>query len=128
MRVGHEAVLLSLAVAAAAGAGIWALWLRRRPNGDPEALRRELVAARGRIIEGVVTDFRDGVVYYGWYWRGVDYESSQDLSAFSDRIPEPAQMLGPVSVKFLSEVPSNSVVMSENWSGFSSSGSRNQAQ
>jgi LPXTG-motif cell wall-anchored protein len=120
MRFTHEVVLLSLIGLAALGAGAWILVSRRRHVGDPEVRRRELIDARGRIIEGTVTDFRDATVYYAWRWRGVDYESSQDLTAFANRLPPPEAVIGPVSVKFLSKIPSNSIVMSEKWSGFSS--------
>ena len=89
-----------------------------RRKGDPEARRRKFIDAHGRIIEGVVTDFREGVVYYAWEWRGVDYESSQDVSSLLDRLPNSTHLVGPVSVKFLTKVPSNSIVVADNWNGF----------
>jgi hypothetical protein len=117
----REALLLSAAALAALAAGAWFVFSRRH-QANPEVRRRALIDARGRIIEGSVIDFRDGVVYYTWQWRGVDYEASQDLSEFSGRLPAAAIPVGPVSVKFLPAMPSNSIVMSETWSGFSVSG------
>lgn len=119
MQFTNEVLLLSLLGIAAAFGAFWILYSHRRPTGDPEVRRRALIDARGRIIEGTVTDFREGVVYYTWSWRGVDYESSQDVSVFAERLPPAEGIIGPVSVKFLSEIPSNSIVISDKWSGFS---------
>jgi hypothetical protein len=56
---------------------------------------------------------------YKWSWRGVDYEASQDVRHFVDRLPAAGEtLMGPVTVKFLPSNPANSIVVSENWSGF----------
>lgn len=90
-----------------------------RRNRDPEERRRRMISAQGRIVEGMVTDFRDGVVYYTWTWRGVDYESSQEVGSLLERYSHPAKnVVGPASVKFLPQNPGNSIVFSETWNGF----------
>ena len=90
----------------------------RRPK-DPEAFRRALLEREGRIVEGMVHDFRDGVVYYSWSWRGVIYESAQDLRALLHLLPaETNHVIGPAGVRFLPRDPSNSIVLSERWNGF----------
>lgn len=111
--------LLGSAVAAALLAVSLFVYSRSRRRGDPEALRRARIDAAGRFIEGMATDVQSGVVYYRWSWRGVQYEASQDLRSLSHLLPESDDVLiGPVTVKFLAKDPSNSIVMSERWSGF----------
>jgi hypothetical protein len=112
------AMLASLAVALLIAAGL-IIYYRIRRRGDPEALRRARIDANGRFIEGMVIDFQAGVVFYRWSWRGVQYEASQDLRSLAHLLPESENLLiGPVTVKFLAKDPSNSIVMSERWSGF----------
>ena len=118
MRLTPEITLTILGATAAAAVLARVVFLKTRKKTDPEVLRRALIDAQGRIIEGVVTDHGDETVYYRWRWRGIDYESSQDIRALADRVPAADRMIGPVSVKFLLRVPSNSIVISENWSGF----------
>lgn len=114
-----DLALLGSAVAAAVLAVSLFLYSRFRRRGDPEALRRARIDANGRFIEGMATDVQSGVVYYRWSWRGVQYEASQDLRSLSHLLPASDDVLiGPVTVKFLSKDPSNSIVMSERWSGF----------
>jgi hypothetical protein len=71
------------AVVAYSGAAALAapfLRLLRRSPQERERRRRELIQARGRVIEGYATGFRDGSIEYSYEWRGVRYEASQDLS------------------------------------------------
>jgi len=118
MRPSPEVFALALAVAAAsASALVFVHHFRKRL--DPEKRRRSLIDAEGRIIEGLVMESREGVVVYTWSWRGVDYEASQDVRDLQDRLPATADLtIGPVSIKFLPRDPSNSIVISDNWSGF----------
>lgn len=111
--------LWSGVVTAAAGTAAWMLWRSRRDPGERERRRRALITARGRLIEGIASDFCDGIVFYSYQWRGVEYEASQDLRALAPLLPEQHHLLiGPVTVKFLPSDPSNSIVMSETWCGF----------
>ena len=114
-----ELALIASAIAALAIVAGAIVYYRLRRKGDPEALRRDRIDAYGRFIEGMVTDFQAGVVFYRWSWRGVQYEASQDLRSLSHLLPESENILiGPVTVKFLARDPSNSIVMSERWNGF----------
>ena len=118
MKSAELTVLAALAVGAATAAAL-IIYSRLRRRGDPEVLRRERIAADGRFIEGTLTDFQDGVVFYRWSWRGVQYEASQDLRSLAHLLPDSGNSLvGPVTVKFLARDPSNSIVMSERWNGF----------
>jgi len=115
----HHLTLLAAGAFITAAVGGLLLFRAKRRRADPEQRRRALIVERGRVIEGVVLDFSPAVVVYSWSWRGVDYEASQDLRALSHVLPDPADALtGPVSVRFLPRDPSNSIVLSENWSGF----------
>jgi hypothetical protein len=114
-----EFAILAVVAAAALIAGGLIIYRHMRRQGDPEALRRARIDANGRFIEGTVIDFRAGVVFYQWSWRGVQYEASQDLRALAHLLPQSDNLLiGSVTVKFLANDPSNSIVMSERWSGF----------
>ena len=115
-----ELTMIASAIAAVIAIAVGAMgYYRLRRKGDPEALRRTRIDANGRFIEGMVTDFQAGVVFYRWSWRGVQYEASQDLRSLSHLLPESENILiGSVTVKFLAKDPSNSIVMSERWNGF----------
>jgi len=113
--------LLLLAGTAVAGLGVcaWA-WRRRRLSPPEKERRRRLgIARHGRVADGLVTDAQDGVLYYSYTARGVQYATSQDVSGLIDRLPaEPAMLVGPAAVKYLSQNPANSILFSEEWSGF----------
>jgi hypothetical protein len=99
-----------------------ATWILRRPRRDPakrEQKRCANISARGRLIDGIASEFADGVVYYSYSWRGVEYEAAQDLRIAPIVLPESSDLLlGAVTVKFLPADPCNSIVLSATWSGF----------
>ena len=70
-----------------------------------------------RVIEGYVSASEGGIIHYSYHWRGVRYEASQDVSDFAEESKQFEDFSGPVTVKFLGSQPSNSIVMSEGWSG-----------
>ena len=115
-------VQLAIAAIGVATAGIAAYVLirgRRTSPEERERKRRLAVNARGRLIEGVVTEARDGAVFYTYSWRGIDYDCSQDVSAMAALIPPDAgALIGPATVKFDPRNPYNSIVLCESWSGF----------
>jgi hypothetical protein len=115
-----QAALALGAVAAVVASSIASIvFLRRRGNPrEKERRRRELVHSSGRVIEGYVTGCENGVVHYTYHWRGVRYEASQDISDLEPKPTHFEDFSGPVTVKFLGSRPSNSMVVSENWSGF----------
>jgi hypothetical protein len=114
----RDAAILSGVAAIGVAAGwVFARW-RRKPD-ELERRRRALVQASGRFIEGSCTDVQGGVVYYEYRWRGVEYAATQDLSSTPNVLPHPPEsIVGPITVKFLAREPSNSIVFSEEWSGF----------
>jgi hypothetical protein len=91
----------------------------RSTPAERERRRRFLIHSGGRLTDGIVMDVSDGVVYYCYSWRGVDYETSQDLRPIEAVLPHPHdRLVGPVTLKFLPRDPSNSIVACEQWSGF----------
>ena len=102
--------------------GMAAAWIAFRLRKSPDELelqRRALVSTRGRLIEGVCTDVEGAVICYSYEWRGVEYASAQDLSAFQDLLPNPPdRLIGAITVKFLPNDPANSIIFSEQWNGF----------
>ncbi|HYP07497.1 MAG TPA: hypothetical protein VER03_14790 [Bryobacteraceae bacterium] len=91
--------------------------LRRKDPKEKERRRRQLVSARGRVIEGYAIESTDTVVVYTYHWRGVRYEAAQDISDFVPPGVESERLSGAVTVKFLREAPANSIVLAEDWSG-----------
>jgi hypothetical protein len=112
---------LSIVLAILISGAATAAWLSLRSRKDPidaERRRRALINDKGRLLEGVATDFVNGVVYYTYSWRGVEYEASQDLNTVPSGLPvSPDDVIGVVTVKFLADNPVNSIVYSESWSG-----------
>ena len=103
-------------VLAAAGAAVPFL-LRRKDPREKERRRRELIALRGRAIEGCALESIGSVVVSTYEWRGVRYEASQDISEVLQTETATQSVSGAVTVKFLSASPANSIVIAENWSG-----------
>jgi hypothetical protein len=119
MRTIIGVALLSAAAAACIAAGGWIAARTRRDPTERERRRRTLIGQRGRMIDGVVSDYADGIVFYSYSWRGVDYEASQDLRPVQSDLPACADtVIGPATVKFLPADPSNSIVFCETWNGF----------
>ena len=118
MNPGSSLPYLAGAVAAAA-VGVWVLRRRRLSPAETERRRRIVIGRQGRMTGGQVTDAHDGVLYYSYSVRGVQYAASQDVSGVLERLPaEPAMLAGAATIKFLPGNPANSIVFSEEWSGF----------
>lgn len=126
------------AVAVCIGGAVTYLVLRRRPTAEEiERERRAELVRGGRIIDGTILDiseFEDSpaeerpagihFLLYKYEIGGVEYESSQDVSALRDLVNPAELRLGfPCSVRYDIHRPENSIVVAENWSGL-----RNTAQ
>ncbi|MBK9168081.1 MAG: hypothetical protein IPM24_11530 [Bryobacterales bacterium] len=98
--------------------GGWLFLRALRRRQDRERLRRGTVYREGRMGEALVTDARDGIVYYQYEVRGVVYAASQDVSALVDRLPSDlTQVIGHGALKYLPRNPANSITVCEEWSG-----------
>src|SRR3954467_14475835 len=113
-----ELAILS-GVAVVAVASVVVILMRRRKNPqERERLRRLAVNQYGRMGDAMITEASDGIVYYSYSIRGVEYEASQDISMLRDRIDvEIETLVGPVTLKFMPRNPFNSIILCEEWSG-----------
>jgi hypothetical protein len=109
--VGAAAVVL-------AAIAVW-LWIRHKPTPEErEQRRRTDVNRRGRMLDATLIDAHEPFVQFKYTTRGMTYVASQDISALRDRLPSDlAALLGPVTVKYLTNNPANSIVICETWSG-----------
>jgi len=125
-RSWETAAGLALGVSLAAFT-IW--WIRRhRPTPDEiERARRDFLATKGRIVDGMLLDIchveaEDGttrtMLEYTYRIGGVEYECSQDITVMHETIdPEEVRAGFPCSVRYLQHSPQNSIVIAEQWSG-----------
>jgi len=125
----HPRELTAYAAGAVALAGIaWYIIRLRRPSAEEvERLRRQRLAAVGRIIDGTITDFvlpdtpedtgtQPRVLFYQYLIAGVSYECAQDVSTLSDHIAN-FRIDAPVQVKYDPRSPADSIILSETWTG-----------
>lgn len=116
-------------LAGVAAAAVLTLFLRgrRKSPQEIEQERRSFVTSIGRITVGNIVDVRemslngDGeaqFIIYQYDVAGVSYEASQDVTCLKALVNLPSCRLGvPTSVKYDPHNPSNSIVVSETWTG-----------
>ena len=93
------------------------MWKRRNPD-ERERRRRLAVNLHGRMGDGTITDCQVDTLYYNYSIRGVEYATAQDVSTLREFLPEdPALLFGPVTLKYSSKNPANSILLCEEWSG-----------
>jgi len=98
--------------------GLILLFRRRRNPQERERLRRLAVNERGRLADGYIVEASETTVFYSYSVRGVEYAASQDVSTLTELIPgETERLIGPVSLKYLTANPANSIVVCEHWTG-----------
>jgi hypothetical protein len=107
-------------------------WRRRSPE-EVEKMRRLDVNLRGRIAAGQILDLNEPdpgnpgprLVMYKYDIAGATYESAQDISALPAAVALVRRRIGRiVSVKYDPRVPTNSILVCEEWSGVPQSESR----
>ncbi len=85
---------------------------------ERERRRRHQIAVTGKVGDGNLLDLQDHFLHYSYAVRGVEYLTTQDISALKELVPADfSALIGPVSVKYDSSNPANSVVITEQWSG-----------
>lgn len=115
-----DSQLILLAIVAISLIGVIVVILRKmRITPEERELRRcEMVNRIGRLTDGMLTDVTPDAVYFVYSVMGVDYETSQDVSAYAGSLPDDRDSLvGPVGVKYSPRNPANSIVYCESWSG-----------
>ncbi|HEY6491039.1 MAG: DUF3592 domain-containing protein [Terracidiphilus sp.] len=122
-----EAATGLLLVASATAYAIW-WYRRRRPTAEEmERARRAHLAAKGRVVDGMLLDVRQvpmdegttlTMLEYSYRIGGVEYDCSQDITLMGE-IVDPAEVRAgyPCSVRYLPGSPQNSIVVAEEWSG-----------
>lgn len=104
-----------------AAVGVAVLFRKVRDPRKREQRRRQTVSRLGRMGDGTITEFHDGVIFFGYVLSGVEYTASQDVTQLMNRLPaDPHSVVGPVTIKYLARNPANSIVVSEDWAGFRS--------
>lgn len=115
----NQAIITAGIVLLGAVAAILWWWLRREPDPEErERQRRLFVHQRGRMVDAALTDVTGNLLHYTYSAGGMGYQASQDISAIRNRLPEDImKALGPVTVKYVTQNPANSIVICEQWSG-----------
>lgn len=122
----HIPVLVaSTAVPVAIGAAVWWALSHRKSAEEIERERRNHLVLHGRIIDGSVLDWTEqpdtgdlGTLHYRYDIAGVTYECAQDLTYLKGSVVVDTSCLGmPVSVRYDSKNPANSIIVAETWSG-----------
>ncbi|HEY3928966.1 MAG TPA: hypothetical protein VGL89_11350 [Candidatus Koribacter sp.] len=111
----------------AAAAGFAWLSRSKRQKPDREQERRLRLSRNGRLTVGTALDVQEScdteerviqLLIYRYDIAGVAYEASQDVTHLRQFIDVHSCRLGlPASVKYDPHNPSNSIVISETWSG-----------
>jgi len=110
---------IGIAAALFLGLILWKILRRRVPPEEMERRRRLAVSRRGKLGDGEVTEIDHATVFYSYSVSGVRYTAAQDLFTAEELLPEDRMSaIGPVLIKFDPRNPANSVVISEEWSGF----------
>src|SRR5438309_569199 len=110
---------LLLAGGALGGLATWVVFRIRRNPKEREKRRRLAVNARGRLADGNITEADDMAIFYSYSVGGVDYVTSQDIEELRDTNHVNLETLigGPVTVKYATKNPANSIIVCEEWSG-----------
>ena len=113
-----EITVLTLITAGLIALGVW-IAVRRRATPEKREQRRRLhIHATGRLGDALVIETDGNLLYYSYSIRGVQYTASQDVSALRERLPENlSRLIGPCSMKYVSNNPANSILLCEEWSG-----------
>jgi len=119
MSPGTKLVILGAVGAGTISFGIRLALRMMQTNPEKREQKRRLELHRhGRLGDALITEAADGMLYYSYSVRGVQYEASQDVSALRHLLPtELERLIGPASLKYSSKNPGNSILICEEWSG-----------
>lgn len=119
MQPAHQLALLAVLAAALIVLGVWiALRVSQRSPEKHERRRRMHVNQVGRLGDALITEASDSFFYYTYSVNGVEYSTSQDVSALKELLPaETARLVGVAHLKYLPKNPANSILVCEEWSG-----------
>jgi hypothetical protein len=107
-------------------AGLWRACRRSRVSpAEAERRRRIALAATGKLADGTLHEAAEGLLIYAYDVGGVAYTAAQDISGLSNYPPSADEFIfGAVLVKYDPKNPANSIVVSEQWTGFRTTASQ----
>jgi hypothetical protein len=76
-----------------------------------------MLLSTGKMGDANLLEIRDGLLFYSYAVRGVEYTASQDVSSLTSFVPDGVASLGSICVKYDPRNPANSIVLAEEWSG-----------
>ena len=107
--------------------------MRRKTAEELEAERRDYLNLHGRIIDGTIIDYTElshdedpqkpitQLLIFSYEVGGVEYEASQDVTYLRHLVDVHSCRIGlPASVRYDPQRPSNSMVVSDAWTGLRS--------
>lgn len=116
--VGLILVALAAILVVLLGRLVYRAWLRSRLTPEERERRRcAHLVAMGKITDAMLVELREGLVFYSYLVRGVEYTASQDLSRFVDEAALDFSGISAMSVKYDARNPANSIVVADEWSG-----------
>lgn len=118
---------IAFSVTAITGVALYIYFNRKPDPAEIERQRRLFLAEKGRITDATlidtglleraaIEDRPPDALQYQYRVAGVAYESSQDVSLFSDSVRNLRVDL-PIQVRYDPHNPGNSIVVAESWSG-----------
>jgi hypothetical protein len=114
----HQLQTAALALIAAASVAVYFLRRKRISPEELERRRRLEVYRHGRLIDGLITEIHEDTIYFSYLVNGAEYQATQNVSALRDKLPaEPHRSIGPVTLRYVTRNPANSIVICEQWSG-----------
>ena len=93
----------------------------RVPPEERERRRRAMLAAVGKMGDATLIEARDGLLFYSYDVRGIEYTASQDVSGLVACLPVEFPVGDSVMVRYDARNPANSIVVAERWSGLRAS-------
>jgi len=113
-----QGIFLAALLAALLGLGIFIIRRMRRNPKDKEKRRRMMINQQGRLGDATITEVSGSMIFYEYSVRGVLYTASQEVGELREQIPsELERLIGPVSLKYSTNNPANSIILCEGWSG-----------
>lgn len=96
----------------------WILIGYRTSPEKRERMRRAILARKGRLTDGHITEASIESIYYSYSVAGVQYSTAQDIRSLYEYLPaDPERLVGHIWVKYMTTNPANSIVVAERWSG-----------
>lgn len=112
LQTAASAVIVGISVA------IYVLRRKKISAEEVERRRRLDVYRHGRLIDGVITDIQEDTIYFSYLVNGAEYQATQNVSSLRDKLPaEPHRSIGPVTLRYVTRNPANSIIICEQWSG-----------